>query len=122
MLTIEDAKAAHGPSRWTEEIPEWGGDVLCKRLLRDDYITLSDLATDGTRASNHEYLKVVVKLSLINGDGSPFITDDSIYLLDENPILVTRLGKELIKRNGMLRSDAKKNSETTPTDSPSDSA
>jgi hypothetical protein len=108
MLTIEDIKAKHGPSQFTISIPEWGGDVLAKRLTGPDYIALNRDTGDGER-DRLAYMIEVIDRSLINEDGSPLFTEETRNLLVESPLIVSRVGLDILRRNGLL-SDKEKNS------------
>lgn len=121
MLTLEQIKEKHGASRFNVPIPEWGGDALARRLEVPDLLALHEApATTDKRQRDSEYLIQVIKLSLINDDGSQLIDAEHEYLLRESPMLVARIGQELVERNN-LATDSKKNLATSD-DSPSDSA
>lgn len=123
MLTIEQIRAAQGPSQKAIHVEEWGGDLLARRLGKNEFIQLSkkrpeDIAGEG----GFEYMKSVIKMSIITEDGQPFFTDENEDILDTNPMVVASLGAKLIEFNGMNREEAKKNLPTQPGDSPSGSA
>lgn len=124
MLTIDQIRAAHGPEHWTLDVPEWGGQVLAKRLTAQDYIALSkereELAERDDR--NFIYMRKLLGLCLVNEDGSPLFANGDGKILDDSPLLVTRLGRELMQRNGILRDEEKNGRGGQSNDSPSGSA
>lgn len=123
MLTIEQIREAQGPSRKLIHVDEWGGELLARRLGKAEFIELSkSRPTDISGGGGFEYMKSVIKLSIITEDGQPFFTDENDDILDSNPVVVASLGTELVEFNGMNRDEAKKNLQTQPTDLPSGSA
>ena len=103
MLTIDQIKAAHGPKHFTIDVPEWGGEVLARRLSAADYMDLfeSKEKDQDEERSNIALMTDIVRRSLINEDGSPMLTDDNMFVLTDSPFLLTRLGRRIIDLNGM---------------------
>ena len=124
MLTIEQIREKHGPSHFDMDVPEWGGIVRTRRLTDNDYIDLGENPPDSKDSKSvRAYFVRVMKACLINEDGTPLLANGDDSVLRENPLLAQRLALEVLRLNGMLVDEAKKNSnETPPDDSPSDSA
>jgi hypothetical protein len=106
MLTIEDIKAKHGPSRFPISVPEWGGEILIKRLTGPDYIALNRDAGEGER-DRLAYMIDVIARSAINEDGSPLFAAENREVLVESPLLVSKIGLEILKRNGLIEGQGK---------------
>lgn len=123
MLTLDKIKAAHGEKVFTVGVPEWDGDVFVKRMSAADYIWINSGEEAGTKAEQDvEFMIRICKRLMVNEDGSQLIADDDDYLLRDNPLLVIRVGKEILAKH-KLGESVKKNSETTPpNDLPTDSA
>jgi hypothetical protein len=114
MLTIEQIREAQGPSFWMVPVPEWGGEVRARRLTAQDYLRFAEFPVS-TQEERFQRLIELIRMLLTNDDGSPLMRDEDAYLLTEAPTLATRLGLELMRLNGLIRDDAKKNSPGTQT-------
>lgn len=120
--TIEQIRKAHGPRFLELKIPEWAAGkangsvpvVLAKRLSAPDYILFQEtVGNTEDKEAVFDAMVMVVQVSFINPDGTQLIGDDDLYLLTDHPNLVTRVGAELMRFNGLSKRTAK-NSASTP--------
>lgn len=112
-LNIEEIRSNRGPKYLDIEVPEWSPrdesgalvvkTVLARRLSAPDYFQLveGDAGDEGDKAAQFATMVRLTKMSLVNEDGTPLISDDDIHLLEESPALVARIGGELMAFNGM---------------------
>ncbi len=120
-LTTDELRAKQLPSTLEISAPELGEGVtlLAKRLGVNEYIALNHKEEWPDEQKTFRYFLRIVRLSLINPDGSPLLDDALEKQLTEgreNIGLVNRIGQELLAFN-FPNGGSKKNSMTSPSDS-----
>lgn len=84
-------------------VPEWGGDVLIRRLSAGD-AERTGLSSDG--ANDPDLVVRVIAFSLVDADGTPLFGEDDVAVLSKADFSVaTRVFAQCMKVNG-LSSDA----------------
>lgn len=94
LAAIAQRRAEHK----TVQVPEWGGDILVRRLTPED-VERTGLA-DGKRDA--QMFARVIAASCVNDDGTPSFTDaDVTALADADMGTVSRVFAEIVRLNGL---------------------
>lgn len=104
-LTIHEILAAKDDETKTVEIPEWGGEVILKRLSAKELLEHHKSMTPET--TDLEMSMRMLKYSLVDEKGDYIVKNDQQLddLAGKNKGVIDRLLQEMLKMNKIITSE-----------------